>query len=605
MTHVFLSYAKIDTRPVVERLAKVLSAQEGITVWWDESLEPAHSWALQIQHEIDRADYVVVLLSPDVNRPETPERARSFVLNEIDYAQEQRKTIIPVMAQKTKTPVQIAGIQYIDLVANESIGIQRLLRRLGLASEPVEAPRAMGSMAGDLLDPKPERSQAWLWVSLAVVLVLVVIVVLVVSRPSKPDEVAVLVSETPDRLATSRALEQGQTAVAEVIQQQMLELMLSEMPTSTSSASATPTSSATPTPEPTSPPLNETQVEATIRAEIVTIEAERRNTQEAIASATAFEGTRIALSWTPTPMPDTRATALARVQEQETATQNSMNATATATLWTKTLIASFTPSSTPTPTSTPTATAILTPLEAALQRALTPVSQNSAWTPFEQEFGRISYVLVPAGCFQMGSNDGENDEQPVHEQCFDTSFWILKTEVTNAQFGSVGCSQWSSEPNQPRNCVTWFQARDHCVSIGGRLSTEAEWEYAARGEESWVYPWGNAYNLSVVIGRYDSIYGNKKPAPVGSRPMGASWVGALDMSGNVREWTSSFYEPYPYVAEDGREADTRDKIDTRRVLRGGSFGSNLTSLRGAVRNSNTPDNYNYVVGFRCVRDSAP
>lgn len=126
--HVFISYAKKDTRALALLLRDRLRALPGVTAWMDESLEAGASWAAQIQEEIDRCDYMVVLLSPDVNRPASA--GRSFVLNEIDYAQSLRKPIIPVLAQPTRVPVQIAGIQYVDLTADQDAGIERLIRRV-------------------------------------------------------------------------------------------------------------------------------------------------------------------------------------------------------------------------------------------------------------------------------------------------------------------------------------------------------------------------------------------------------------------------------------------------------------------------------------------
>ena len=227
-------------------------------------------------------------------------------------------------------------------------------------------------------------------------------------------------------------------------------------------------------------------------------------------------------------------------------------------------------------------------------------SSNSDWEPISHVFeDGVERVLVPVGCFQMGSVDGWDDEQPVHEQCITEPFWLDKYEVTNALYGSVGCSDWSSEPDQPRNCVTWIEAQAFCEAHGGNLPTEAQWEYAARGVESWVYPWGNEYVSEYVIGEDDPTYGDTKTAPVGSRPEGASWVGTLDQSGNVWEWTATRYDPYPYELGD----DSYDSGDNRtRVLRGGSWWSGDSGyLRSSSRYSGSPDYSGGNDGFRCAR----
>jgi formylglycine-generating enzyme required for sulfatase activity len=90
-------------------------------------------------------------------------------------------------------------------------------------------------------------------------------------------------------------------------------------------------------------------------------------------------------------------------------------------------------------------------------------------------------------------------EQPASQVCFDEPFWIDKYEVTNAQYGSTGCEDWSSEPDQPRNCVSWFDTRDFCAARDAHLPTEAEWEYAARGPDALVYPWGNEWNSQLAV----------------------------------------------------------------------------------------------------------
>ncbi|NJK33173.1 MAG: formylglycine-generating enzyme family protein [Deltaproteobacteria bacterium] len=251
-----------------------------------------------------------------------------------------------------------------------------------------------------------------------------------------------------------------------------------------------------------------------------------------------------------------------------------------------------------TPTATPTNTLTLTPLEAALQRAQAGVTRNADWEPFVQEFDGVEMVLVPAGCFMMGSENGDDDETPVHEQCFDEPFWVDRYEVTNEQYGSIGCEQWSSEPDQPRNCITWFEARDFCEQRRMRLPTEREWEYTARGPSNWVYPWGDDWDGANAV---ESGNSGNQTAEVGSIRSGVSWVGAMDLSGNVWEWTKSVYENYPYGPDDGREADQGGSTDVRYVMRGGSFHNSTLNLRAANRSWGNPYFEYYGLGWRCAR----
>jgi iron(II)-dependent oxidoreductase len=233
------------------------------------------------------------------------------------------------------------------------------------------------------------------------------------------------------------------------------------------------------------------------------------------------------------------------------------------------------------------------------------VTRNADWTPVERDFDGVTMVQVPAGCFQMGSGDGDSDEKPIHEQCFDQPFWIDKYEVTQEQFNRLGGRQenspWFSGSNRPVESITWFEAGAFCELRGVRLPTEAEWEYAARGPESRIYPWGNQWNENNLVWDGNS---NRQTADVGSKPAGVSWVGAYDLSGNVWEWTSSLYEPYPYDAADGREADTGTRTDVRRVLRGGSWDYyDSLDFRAPYRGWDDPNIRLNYFGFRCARSS--
>jgi formylglycine-generating enzyme required for sulfatase activity len=237
-----------------------------------------------------------------------------------------------------------------------------------------------------------------------------------------------------------------------------------------------------------------------------------------------------------------------------------------------------------------------TPPEPALAAA--PVAHNDEWLPVVQEFGEVPMALVPPGCFTMGSEDGDDNERPVHQQCFDRPFWIDVSEVTNVQYGLEGRF---SGIDRPRDSVTWFEAAAFCRSRGARLPTEAEWEYAARGPDGLVYPWGNEFAEGHAFFADNSL---EQSWDVGLRPGGASWVGALNMSGNLWEWASSLMKPYPYDPVDGREAGGDDS-ESDRVLRGGAWDVDAPVLRAALRYAQDPATRLPDIGFRCARDYEP
>ena len=275
-----------------------------------------------------------------------------------------------------------------------------------------------------------------------------------------------------------------------------------------------------------------------------------------------------------------------------------------------TLASTIEPSPTLTP-EPPTATvepAIATPEPVTAEPLATPPAVqsgalNADWTPAEDIFDGLPMALVPAGCFQMGSADGEPDELEPHQVCIDAPFWLDVTEVTQGQFAAL--AGVASRPPAftgealPVEQISWFEARDFCAARGGRLPTEAEWEFAARGPEGWIYPWGNEFvGDNAVYAENSGGAANEAGRMTG----GASWVGALDMAGNVREWTSSAYQPYPYRAEDGREIDLGRQTDVERVVRGGSWKTSSLDLRGASRLDVFPVNTVDHIGFRCARD---
>jgi formylglycine-generating enzyme required for sulfatase activity len=210
------------------------------------------------------------------------------------------------------------------------------------------------------------------------------------------------------------------------------------------------------------------------------------------------------------------------------------------------------------------------------------------------------------------------DEKPQHRVRITKGFWLGETPVTVAAYRRFVSERhdfkmpappdfnpkWGKE-DHPVVRVTWDEAKAYCAWAGGRLPTEAEWEYAARGgKDGLKYPWGND------ITQQNANYGGNKwkgTSPVRSYPANA-W-GLYDMAGNVWEWAADWYDegyygtlPLDKPADDPRGPQSGEV----RVLRGGSFGCVVSrDLRAAYRFRVEPDGRNYYIGFRCVREVVP
>lgn len=224
-------------------------------------------------------------------------------------------------------------------------------------------------------------------------------------------------------------------------------------------------------------------------------------------------------------------------------------------------------------------------------------------------------IDIPAGTYTVGQNNSKPKNGPAHEVEL-PAFAIDRFEVTNDDFAafveatayttyaeeSGNSKTWRTaaegKGNHPVVYVTWNDALAFCEWAGGRLPREEEWETAARGQEGNIYPWGN--NFVAENGNfYESGY--RGTTAVGSFPAGASPFGAEDMAGNVREWTSSYFLPYP-----GQDPGA-DRFfgEEYRVNRGGGWfdGQDGELVTTYNRNAGPPDtSANDDIGFRCARD---
>jgi len=224
-------------------------------------------------------------------------------------------------------------------------------------------------------------------------------------------------------------------------------------------------------------------------------------------------------------------------------------------------------------------------------------SASASAAPSAKHTCQPEMVSIPAGTFTMG--DDQNTEKT--GQVTVDAFCMNRTEVTTAAYAACvkaakctpadtgdPCNAGVAGREQhPINCVDWNQADAYCKAQGLRLPTEEEWEYAARGTDGRIYPWGNAAPSDQLCW---NRFGDGKPnstCPVGAYPKGRSPFDLDDMSGNVWEWTSSPYD------------------DSRRVYRGGGWDGVVPSLvRSAYRFWLEPSFRFGNLGFRCAGSAA-
>jgi formylglycine-generating enzyme required for sulfatase activity len=256
-------------------------------------------------------------------------------------------------------------------------------------------------------------------------------------------------------------------------------------------------------------------------------------------------------------------------------------------------------------------------------------------------------IAIPGGSFFMGSDEGLPFEKPAHQVslqpfCIDefevsleryrscseagrckragtTNEWATITEKDHKTFDPLcNIREPEERAKHPVNCVDWEMAQKFCREQGGRLPTEAEWEFAARGPDGRKYPWGdddpaadrlNACGKECVAwgqkhgveekSMYDADDGFPNTAPVGSFPKGASRYGVQDVVGNVWEWVADWYGEY------GKDEQTEPKgpeSGDEKVIRGGSWnGSYASWVRPTFRYKDAPTKRSYGIGFRCAK----
>jgi formylglycine-generating enzyme required for sulfatase activity len=215
----------------------------------------------------------------------------------------------------------------------------------------------------------------------------------------------------------------------------------------------------------------------------------------------------------------------------------------------------------------------------------------------------LNYVWIPPDDFQMGCSDGDKecdtDEHPAHRVRISNGFWLGQTPVTQAAYQRVMHSNPSHFHGDqlPVETVSWNEAKGYCETVGGRLPTEAEWEYAARAGTTTA-----RYGDLNTIGWYDKN-SRGKTREVGRRR--ANGWGLYDMLGNVWEWVNDWYDADYY--KNSTSEDPKGPMEQKkyRVIRGGSWHSGSRVLRSSYRFRIGSSFSLNVVGFRCAREVFP
>ncbi len=233
----------------------------------------------------------------------------------------------------------------------------------------------------------------------------------------------------------------------------------------------------------------------------------------------------------------------------------------------------------------------------ALETRLAEPAPAKPCVPGEESTVRgMVFIRVCPGTFMMGSvpsaGRAHADEKPAHEVTL-SEFWIGETEVTNEQYRQLRPDR-AGEAQLPATYVSWDEAKTACEHFGGRLPTEAEWEYVARAGSRATWSFGD--NPMKILD-YD-WYGipDSTPDSVGRKKPNA-W-GIHNLYGNVREWVNDWYGPYPGTAQLN---PTGPPNGDSRVVRGGHFASSPDDMRSASRTKLKPRDWDLHTGFRCVR----
>ena len=568
--HVFISYARED-QAYIRKLADSLR-RRGLEVWMDDRIDFGDRWWQTIVQAIDASAAFVVVMTPTAEKSEWVER-------EVLVALDEGKPIFPLLLRGRRFPLLVTT-QYADVTDGRMPPddfYERLEREVRAPSEGEVIPVAR-------LAPEPTvgKDRGWSWERLRLPLALVGLVALVllvgvvarglIGGGEEPTPIP-----TPPVTGAVEELMPTQTAT------EIISVAPSETPTETSGDWVVVVGS--------DASLGDAEWEAD--------KARQQGYNPVIYLRDNWYVTTVGPFSTKEEAESAKTAAQATIRES--AREVYLNN------WCPQPVVRngyFECDAKPGPSAT---TSVLT-----IDRSQ-PSSSASLHDTWTRPINGMEMVYTPGGAFEMGSTDGDADERPVHTVTLE-GFWIDRTEVTNVQYarcvadGTCGPPSETDSATQgsyygdsrsddyPVIYVSWHDAETYCHWSGGRLPTEAEWEYAARGPDGHIYPWGDDAPNDALL-NYEENVGDT--TQVGAYPDGATWVGAMDMAGNVWEWVSDWYAG-DYYASSPALAPKGPETGNLKVLRGGSWFNDEAYVRAATRSSDLPENRIYDVGFRCV-----
>jgi formylglycine-generating enzyme required for sulfatase activity len=525
----FISYSRSNKEFVV-RLTKELRA-EGFPVWLDIlDIPPGSRWDREVEKALKESEIFMIILTQASAESEN-------VLDEIGYAIDHHKRIMPVLMENCEIPLRLRRFQYVDFTnKNFEEGIAAAKDLLKSLIEQPTVPHK------DVIDLPQQKDQVETGETV---------------QQAKEDTDHIAAEETKEQeLARQRAGKELAVKVRVESEQEAKEKVKS-VEVSAAKESVPPQKNPLP-----KAMVYEIAVVVFLLILSIGFSALSNNGKQNIPAPTFISTREPVVTKLPTKEPE---------------------------IPTKSI-----------PTNTAVSFVTSNPTESAPTLGSTRSGKDG-----------MTLLYVPAGDFIMGSNNDSEDEKPVHTVKL-SAFWIDQTEVTNEMYQKCVEAETGECTNpgtlthyvdpayaqHPVVFVSWQQAADYCSYAGRRLPTEAEWEKAARGEDAHVYPWGNQPkpNKNLLNSYLTSI---EDTTVVGSYPRGASPYAAFDMAGNVLEWVNDWFDKTYYSSSPSMDPAGPSTGDTR-VLRGGSWASDLYGVTSYHRTSRNPESVSGTTGFRCA-----